>query len=514
MFDDEIVCLGNSITASTGAGFDEYDANTTLNQCNLHGDVTVSENGTDVTSLISGEHPYTTAPKWVLHDSIGYVFPAGGNLVISNRTQNGNWYDINNNGTNATVSRDVFSLWFNHGKQATGEAYAYIIVPAKSVAGMQDYHADGNIEILANTDSLQAVYHKQLKIYGLVFFKPATFVGKELTITAGAGCVLLVKDADKANVKLHISDPQRQASPVKLGVKTPLLSEMKAVTYANPVSPYQGLSLEFTVNEASPEYTDQGRDVLLDRSDWTIVTSYAGAADATVGGNKPENIIDGNNVTAFAFVKPGKTYSEITVAADDEASFTIDLKDTCDMTYLLYRHRDAGGNSSSYIRASQGSFYGRNAETDAWEPITEHFAIPTDVTEARIDFPQKVSYRYVKFVLEAWDTVNGSTMQVSEFNLGNTIFLDIPSGLEQTLQAAASQVSVYPNPVPAGQTFRITTDGKLSGATIAIYTLAGVKVIETKAVGNVAETIINQKGLYVVDVKKNAERRVLKVVVN
>ena len=510
MFDDEIVCLGNSITAASGYG--DYDANTTPNQCNLHGDVTVSENGTGVASLTStGEHSYATAPQWVLHDSIGYVFPAGGNIVVSNKEQQGNWYDINNNGTDADVSRDIFSLWFNHGKNAANASYSYIIVPNKSVADMQDYYAAANVEILANTDSMQVVYHKQLKIYGLVFFKPATFASEELTITAASGCVLLVKDADKANVKIHVSDPQRQASPVKLGVKTPLLSGTKAVTYTSPASPYQGLSLAFTVNDASPEYV--GKDVLLDRSDWTIVTSSEGPDDATVGGTQPEYIIDGNTTTAFLFVKPGKTYGGITVAADAEVSFTIDLKKSCDMTYLLYRHRDYS-NTTSYLRATKASFYGKNDEADNYQPIAEHFVMATDVAEVRIDFPEKVSFRYVKFVFEEWDTANGSTIQTSEFNLGNTLTSGTSTGLKQTPGAVASPVRIYPNPVKAGQPFTVYLGDELANSEVRIYSVSGTKWLERKMTGSFIEPVIHRQGLYIIEVKKDEKRYISKIVIN
>ena len=511
MFDDEIVCLGNSITAASGNG--AYDANTTLNQCNLRGGVTVSENGTDAALLTStGEHPYADAPKWVLHDSIGYVFPAGGNIVVSNKEQQGNWYDINNNGTNAAVSRDIFSLWFNHGKNAANTSYSYIIVPNKSVAGMQNYYAAANVEILANTDSVQAVYHKQLKIYGLVFFKPATFVSEELTITAGSGCVLLVKDAGQASIKLHVSDPQRQASPVKLGVKTPLLSAMKAVTYTSPASPYQGLSLAFTVNEDSPEYT--GKDVLLDRSDWTITASSTGPVDATVAplGDNPGYIIDGDNITAFLFVKPGKSYGGITVAADEEASFTIDLKDTVDMTYLLYRHRDYN-NTYAYLRVNKASFYGRNSETDTWETIAGNFGVATDVTEVRIDFQEKVSYRYVKFVMEEWDTTNGNTIQVSEFNLGNTVTPVVTGGIHWSAGNNLQQPGIYPNPVKAGQPFTVHADDDFSGAAARVYNLWGAKVLESRLENNRAEMTIGKPGVYFISVEKNGKALTAKVLV-
>jgi chondroitin AC lyase len=219
MFDDEIVCLGNSITAASGQG--TYDANTTLNQCNLKGDVIVSENGNSFATLTTkAEHPYTVAPKWVLHDSIGYVFPSGGNVVVSNKTQSGSWSSINNSGSSATVNRDVFSLWFNHGKQVTNGTYAYIIVPGKTATGMQAYFEDGDIEILSNTTNIQAVYHKALGIWGIIFYGAGTFTDGNISVNVSKSCVLLLKKKEDC-VEMHIADPAQAQTSITVKTKMP-----------------------------------------------------------------------------------------------------------------------------------------------------------------------------------------------------------------------------------------------------------------------------------------------------
>lgn len=465
MFDDEVVCLGagiNSVVPSNSyvrqndydgryfnsadwmTAIDQYEINTTVNQACLKGDVSVLEGGSVSTLSTAGDHKYAAAPDWVWHDSIGYFFPQGGEVWVSNKAQSGSWYDINRSYSADNITKNVFTLWLNHGKPAVNGTYAYIVVPGlKSPAEMNAYKSTSAIEILSNTDSMQVVYHKDLKIYGLIFFKPCAFKSDNLTVEAGAACAVLVKNADTDNVTVVVADPQRQASPVKLGVKTPLLAKMKAVTYANPASPYQGQSKSFTVNNDSPEYA--GKDILLDRSEWTIITSYAGITDTNVGGNHPENMIDGNDITAFLFVKPGKTYGGLTVEAGQEVSFTIDLKKASDMTYLLYRHRDYN-NTTAGLRATDGSFYGKIMESDAWTPIAENFDIATNVTEQRIEFPAKISYRYVKFVVNAWDTSSGNTVQVSEFNLGNTVLpKDLNTDISTTLPAEDTDMVRYYN---------------------------------------------------------------------
>jgi hypothetical protein len=170
------------------------------------------------------------------------------------------------------------------------------------------------------------------------------------------------------------------------------------------------------LNDFGEEYV---HGTQLNRADWTVITSSEGPADDTpiVGGNNPYYMIDGDLNSAFLFVKPGKTYKGITVPSGTEPWFAIDLQQSCEMSYMYYRHRDYN-DTNARLRASKGSLYGKNAETDEYQPIIENFAIATNVSEVQINFPSTVSYRFVKMVLKEWDTSAGNTIQVSEFNLG------------------------------------------------------------------------------------------------
>jgi chondroitin AC lyase len=205
-FDNEVVCLGSDITSAVPsndyvtaatANFiraaDEFDINTTVNQCLLDGPVTVSSGGVASVLSTQGEHSYAAAPDWVLHGGVGYVFPQGGVVGLSNQMQTGNWREINTSQEDAVVNKDVFSLWFNHGKAAHKAQYAYVVVPDKyTAAEMDDYVAGNPIEILANTDSVQVVHHKQLNIWGMVFYKAARFEHSDFSIQTDKGCILLV----------------------------------------------------------------------------------------------------------------------------------------------------------------------------------------------------------------------------------------------------------------------------------------------------------------------------------
>jgi hypothetical protein len=188
----------------------------------------------------------------------------------------------------------------------------------------------------------------------------------------------------------------------------------------------------------------------LDRSEWTITASITGVPDATVGGNDPFNMIDDNTTTAFSFIKPGKTYEGVAGPADYIPSFTIDMKSVKSFNYVAWMHRTAGSNSSVYIRARQISVYQSN-DNVAFTPVKEHYVIDhvKNDNEITVEFPE-TACRYIKVVIEDWDKVSGSTIQVAEFNVGNKKTED---SANPALPVTQNAIHVYPNPVKAGQLF-------------------------------------------------------------
>jgi chondroitin AC lyase len=221
-FDDEVVCLGSGITARDSVA--AYDINTTVNQSLLNGEVRVRKDG--IESLLTlGEHGYAVAPDWVLHDGIGYVFPQGGNVGVSNKVQTGNWYDINRTQPNRAESKNVFTLWFNHGKKVQDGNYAYIVVPEKDNAEAMDaYLAENKVKIVSNTEAIQAVWHKGLDIFGIVFYKPGIFEQDGMSISVDKPCVVVLRNVSEAKLSLYIADPAQTQSQITLHGRFPLVA--------------------------------------------------------------------------------------------------------------------------------------------------------------------------------------------------------------------------------------------------------------------------------------------------
>lgn len=225
-FDDEYVCLGTGITSDRA-----LPVVTTVNQVLMKSDVTVMQGGS-LQTLPPGRRELQDV-KWVYQDEVGYLFPQPATVHISNQTEQGRWSDITDQKhiSKEIVSKDVFMLWFDHGRRPRHASYQYIVVPNVSRQDVQQ-SADKNrhVEILANTDELQAVKHHGLGLCQIVFYQAG-----EIEISAGArirsesqGMVMLKLKDDRV-VEMTLSDPSRKLGQLKITV--PNLYQAKGEHY-------------------------------------------------------------------------------------------------------------------------------------------------------------------------------------------------------------------------------------------------------------------------------------------
>lgn len=164
-FDDEIICLGAGINSTAGV-----PVCTTINQCLLSKKEVILSQSKKQSMVKEGDFVYDS-PEWVLHNGIGYVFPAGGNLFLSKKMQTGSWYSINHTESKNEQQQEVFTLGFNHGCNPRNATYAYIVVPGIHSVRKMNHYRKSPVEILANTDSMQIVRHTKLGIWQWYFIK-------------------------------------------------------------------------------------------------------------------------------------------------------------------------------------------------------------------------------------------------------------------------------------------------------------------------------------------------------
>ena len=68
----------------------------------------------------------------------------------------------------------VFSINILHNENVhstKGDSYAYVVIPGTDKNGMINFAKNNEIEILSNTEMIQAVFHRGLKNCQINFFK-------------------------------------------------------------------------------------------------------------------------------------------------------------------------------------------------------------------------------------------------------------------------------------------------------------------------------------------------------
>lgn len=167
------------------------------------------------------------------------------------------------------------------------------------------------------------------------------------------------------------------------------------------------------ISVKEPTYT------ALDRSAWTVATSHDLPADAAIK-NAPESLIDGSISTCLSMVKPGKNYAGITVGADEDVFFIIDMKQKSTFNYFKIFHRTS--NSLSYLRVWGVSLFGSD-DGKTFELIRENIPVEYEgVTGHTVRTMDESNYRYLKVLYVDWDAKSGSTIQIAEFELGTSGF--------------------------------------------------------------------------------------------
>lgn len=215
-FDDEYVCLGAGISCKR-----ELPVVTTLNQCLLRDDVTISsENQQKV--IEKGEKNFDKV-DWVFQDGVGYVFPESTSVNIKNSEANGSWYLINKqtDSPKDEITLDVFKLWLDHGERPSDETYEYIVVPATTMADLEQNTSRQNIEILTNEPELQAVRHKNLGIIQVVFYKAGEVEFAEgQKLKADTPGIVMLKMKNEKVSKIAVADPNRELGKAHISIST------------------------------------------------------------------------------------------------------------------------------------------------------------------------------------------------------------------------------------------------------------------------------------------------------
>ena len=190
---------------------------TTVNQCLLRGNVTISI-GNKNSVLSKGERELDNV-DWVYQDGVGYVFLKPSRVSIKNNEATGSWFLINKqtDSPKAEITKDVFTLWLDHGSTPDAASYEYMVVPATSVAELEQNPPREKIAILANTTELQAVRHSGLGMLQAVFYKAGEVqLTDELRLTCDSPGIVMLRVEGHNITEISVSDPNRELARLHL----------------------------------------------------------------------------------------------------------------------------------------------------------------------------------------------------------------------------------------------------------------------------------------------------------
>jgi chondroitin AC lyase len=174
---DTVVCLGADIAGQAPA-----TVATTLNQCLLRGTVRVAG---ETQALAPGSHTLTGIPS-VEHDGWRYTLLEAGVLHLETGPVTGNWHRVfdNPDSPQADVTKKIFTLWLDHGRNPQAAHYAYAVAPASTVAP---------IRVLENSATKQAVLLPDTNV-GIVFWSASDLILPDgRRIASDEPCLLLVE---------------------------------------------------------------------------------------------------------------------------------------------------------------------------------------------------------------------------------------------------------------------------------------------------------------------------------
>ncbi len=254
-FDDEYVALGTGISYKN-----KVSVATTLNQCLLRGDVTISKNS--LVSVIGKDEKEYQQIDWVFQDGIGYVFPKPSSVYVKNNEAVGSWRRINEQADSPQEETmlDVFKLWIDHGEMPTDASYEYIVVPATSVEKLEQAQSKKNITVLSNTPEIQAVGNKQLNIFQIVFYKAGEIaLSDNLTLVSDSPGIMMLKTDGENITSISVSDPNRELRKMHISISDRI--EKKGENFITTWNSEQKVS-EITIH--LPHGVDAGKTVPID----------------------------------------------------------------------------------------------------------------------------------------------------------------------------------------------------------------------------------------------------------
>ncbi len=201
-----MVCLGNGITATKS-----NEVVTTVNQTKSVGTITYN----NASTTLSVDSISSNTLNWVHHNNVGYLFPAGGYMSLTNKNQSGSWSSIEANALPTVLTTLMFNLYVRHSATPINRSYYYIVAPNKQASDMTTLAANHGFVVESNTSSIQAIRHAGTNQYAVVFYAAGQITIDGLLIKSDKKAIVLVRKYT-TSYRLTVADPEYTGSIIKI----------------------------------------------------------------------------------------------------------------------------------------------------------------------------------------------------------------------------------------------------------------------------------------------------------
>ncbi len=344
-FDDEFVALGTGISST-----ESVDIHTTLNQN------TAENPSVDGVKVAAGTVNKEYTARSLYNGKVGYVFLDDTNVVVSNDGQKNAaslWGQ-----QQIDEAPNVFKAYINHGTKPSNASYAYIVVPNKTEAQVNEYKNNIPVTVVANNADIQAVRHDGLKQTQINFYKAGSLEYKTgYTIKVDQPCSVMIDESgDVRKITTAVSDADATKT---VNVELSYGSTNTKTTFIAKDAPYAGQSItlaegEDTRYQASSYTTNHGPKNAIDKNletYWESQTNNEEWVSLYNGSNKyvkSINITWGNNYAREYDIyvsQNGSQYELANTVTDGKGSEeTVAINKICSYVKIVAK----SGNGSNY----------------------------------------------------------------------------------------------------------------------------------------------------------------------
>jgi chondroitin AC lyase len=180
-FDDAIVFLANGITSPSANRVE-----TIVNQW----------------PLMNAAAQVTRHDDWAVLERVGYWFPSTTGVQISRETRTGTWSSLGGSSDTTQRSREIVTMWLDHGTSPMNATAEYAIVPGVSPVEMADWAASRPLTIVANDDTTSAVRDNRTGALGITFWRAGAVEGVQSTAAA-----VVYMSGDLRAMHVTVADP-------------------------------------------------------------------------------------------------------------------------------------------------------------------------------------------------------------------------------------------------------------------------------------------------------------------